>query len=186
MSDAYYVIDYHGSLDSLYEKLNGVGEMLASDSPWSHRALRALGASVLGSFADEFAVKSAGGTDRFGETWARLAPSTIAKKGHDAILIDSMDLYNSLAAGRQARDFEGAFDTILETAPGMVSVGTRVDYAIFHQLGFMGGWHHDQWIPPRRPLPPAETLTEDWWEERLDEVLPEFTEAVVGFIGTGE
>ena len=177
MADATYTIEYEGSLESLYAKLDQLPAMLASDSPFGHQALRAIGSEVLNSFADEFWTKAGGGRDRFGEQWLPLAPSTIKKKGHDAILIESMDLYNSLRPGAQ--------DNILDTAPGLIRVGTADEKSVFHQVGFMGGWKHDQWVPPRRVLPEAERLDDDWWEEMLENAMPAITQAVVSFIGTG-
>lgn len=67
-----------------------------------------------------------------GEAWPPLAASTIERKGHDTILVDTEDLKNSLTQ----RDFEGeAGGMILEVGPNFIRFGTSMSYAIYHQHG---------------------------------------------------
>lgn len=70
-------------------------------------------------------------TDPGGEKWAALKPSTIQRKGHDTILIDTEDLYQSVARKTE--------DSILEQTSGAnewsLVFGTKVEYGTYHQTG---------------------------------------------------
>ena len=70
--------------------------------------------------------------------WKELAESTVARKGHDRILVDSGDLRASL----EARSAGG--DAIRVYEPSFLIFGSAVEYARFHQLG--------QGVPQRRPV----------------------------------
>jgi len=59
--------------------------------------------------------------------WPKLAPSTIRKKGHDTILIDTTRLIKSLA-GPTA-------DSIRHVSQNTLEFGTAVPYAAYHQEG---------------------------------------------------
>jgi phage gpG-like protein len=48
--------------------------------------------------AEQHAEYFASATDPFGAPWAPLAPSTIARKGHDTILIDTKAMANSIVS----------------------------------------------------------------------------------------
>lgn len=73
-----------------------------------------------GMFAGEF--------DSNGESWAPLKPSTIKRKGHDRILIESGALRESLV-------HVGGPGNITEVMPRGMLFGADVEYAIFHQQG---------------------------------------------------
>lgn len=73
-----------------------------------------------GMFAGEF--------DSNLEPWAPLKPSTIKRKGHDRILVESGDLRKSLVS-------VGGPGNISEVAPKGMLFGTDVEYASFLQEG---------------------------------------------------
>jgi phage gpG-like protein len=60
--------------------------------------------------------------------WAPLAPSTIKRKGHDRILLETGALRESLV-------HVGGPGNVAETASRGMIFGTEVPYAIFHQTG---------------------------------------------------
>ncbi len=89
--------------------------------------------------------------DPGGNAWQPLAPSTIAAKGHDTILVDSGRLINSLTqqgpdAIRRVEGGRGNYELVF---------GTSVEYAIFHDTG-----------TARMPARPAV----GWSDETLDEI----------------
>lgn len=67
------------------------------------------------------------GRDANGQAWRPLRPSTIKRKGHGIILVETERLMNSLT--RSGGDAIRAHN-----ARGAV-FGTRVPYSIYHQLG---------------------------------------------------
>lgn len=62
-----------------------------------------------------------------GEKWPPLAPSTVRRKGHDVILLETGRLKSSLVAG-------GA-DAVREVSHRGLLFGTQVEYASIHQNG---------------------------------------------------
>lgn len=82
------------------------------------------------------------GTDPYGAAWKPLAASTIRRKGHDTILVDT----GKLALGTGAKPSGGAG---IELA--------SVDYGQYHQSGTSR--------MPRRPIfPDRAELPKDWQE----------------------
>lgn len=71
------------------------------------------------------------GQDSSGAAWTPLAASTVAKKGHDTILVDKSRMKASLVSptGDSIRD------VISEAGMAGVAFGTDVEYAHFHQTG---------------------------------------------------
>ena len=67
--------------------------------------------------------------DAGGRAWAPLAMSTILRKEHGAILVDSGRMYESLTTPN------GTADTIWETGDTWLRFGTSVPYAHWHQTG---------------------------------------------------
>lgn len=67
--------------------------------------------------------------DADGNSWAPLAESTIQRKEHAAILVDSGRMYESLTTP------DGTQDTIWQTGKTWLRFGTSVPYAHFHQTG---------------------------------------------------
>lgn len=76
-----------------------------------------------GSHASHFAAQS----NPIGTPWAPLAASTIARKGHDTILVETTRLKSSLTGKTQ--------DSIRAVSHRGLLFGTEVPYAIFHQDG---------------------------------------------------
>ena len=66
-----------------------------------------------------------------GESWPPLAQSTIDRKGHDTILVESDRLRSSLV-GSESDSIRDIFQE--ENTAGLV-FGTRIPYASFHQHG---------------------------------------------------
>jgi phage gpG-like protein len=64
---------------------------------------------------------------RSGQPWQPLAPSTVARKGHDTILVDSGALRDSFQYGGE--------DNIWEVTNEFLRWGSDVEYGIFHQQG---------------------------------------------------
>ncbi len=70
-------------------------------------------------------------SDAAGKPWDPLRPSTVAKKGHSRILVDSARMVLSVtrpAHGDQIKDISGR-------APAFLVYGTSVEWAGFHQDG---------------------------------------------------
>jgi phage gpG-like protein len=82
-------------------------------------------------------------TSPSGEAWAPLAPSTVARKGHAKILIDTQNLFQSLTDS-------GAGDAIREADQEFLLFGTRREWAWVHMSGI------DR---PDRPKLPARVHT---------------------------
>lgn len=76
-------------------------------------------------------VMYANGQDSNGDAWAPLAPSTIAKKGHDTILVDKKKMRASLVSetGDSIRDI------VSEGRIAGAVFGTDLEYAGFHVEG---------------------------------------------------
>lgn len=68
-----------------------------------------------------------------GSPWEPLSPFTIAKKGHDTILVDSTTMRKSVVL----RDAPHHIERIGKNAAGEEEIvyGTDVAYAVFHQEG---------------------------------------------------
>ena len=102
-----------------------------------------------------------------GNKWAKLAPATIARKGHDTILIDTGQLVRSLTqrgSNYSIREFfRGAEGT------GLL-FGTGVPYATFHMTG-----------TSRMPARPEVGLTPD----RIEDFETKLGDIVVEQILTG-
>jgi phage gpG-like protein len=64
---------------------------------------------------------------RSGRPWAPLAPSTVARKGHDEILVDSGALRDSFIYGDS--------NNIWEVTNEFLRFGSSVEYGGFHQSG---------------------------------------------------
>lgn len=67
-----------------------------------------------------------------GGAWAKLAPSTVAKKGHDLILVDTGALGRSLL---HSNDSDAVVEVFDEPGRAGFSRGTSVEYAGFHMSG---------------------------------------------------
>jgi phage gpG-like protein len=109
-----------------------------------------------------FAERADGGTDASGMRWQPLAASTIRRRrkgknrrGKVQILRDTGILFNSLA---QAQPFN-----VLSIVPGVVTIGTEVPYARYHQSGTAR-------MPARRLWPEPENWPDVWWEDMTHEV----------------
>lgn len=63
-----------------------------------------------------------------GEKWAELSPATVAKKGHDVILVDSTNMRKSVVL----RDAAGHIERIEDDS---IEYGTNIVYAVVHQEG---------------------------------------------------
>ncbi len=88
------------------------------------------------------------GTDPYGTPWRRLAPYTIAKKGHDTKLV----LTGDLARKTRAYPMQGSGIEIRSTEIGQI-----------HQDGTSDG------RPPRRAVLPDRAELPDEWLEAIDE-----------------
>lgn len=86
------------------------------------------------------------GKDANGSAWAPLRPSTIKKKGHGIILVETERLMNSLTRA-------GGDSIRAHNARGAV-FGTRVPYSIYHQLG-------TAILPQRAPVGVDKATVED-------------------------
>lgn len=95
------------------------------------------------------------------EQWAPLAPSTVKKKGHATILVDTGKLQRSLTdAGAE----DAIRDIIAEPPQHGLVFGTSVEYAGFHQFGTVR-------IPQREHV--------GMGEEELDELVNLVADGVV-------
>lgn len=66
-----------------------------------------------------------------GDSWPPLAPSTVRRKGHDTILVDTGRLRSSLTG----KSSDAIRDVFSEGRNQGMTFGTSVEYAIFHQEG---------------------------------------------------
>lgn len=67
-----------------------------------------------------------------GDAWGPNAPSTVKRKGHANVLIDTKRLRDSLTSRRG----DGAIREIVSEPPNSgLSFGTSVEYSIYHQAG---------------------------------------------------
>lgn len=66
--------------------------------------------------------------DPVGASWPPLAPSTVARKGHNTILLDTGRLKGSLTGGHG----DAVRDVIDEGGRAGLTFGTRVPYSIYH------------------------------------------------------
>jgi phage gpG-like protein len=108
-------------------------------------------------------------TDPDGNAWKPLAPSTIAKKGHDRILIETGALNNSLVL----RNAEGAVREVTEDS---IRFGTDIEYSQYHQQGarrrqrrtatgrFASGFIFG--LPQRKHV----GLTDEFWDNFIDDL----------------
>jgi hypothetical protein len=86
------------------------------------------------------------GQDAYGKPWAKLAPSTVARKGHDTIMVESKETYNET----RVRPLSGA---------GLQLV-----------TGRKAAWHLEPTANrPARPVPPLNG-TPSPWKERLRKI----------------
>ncbi len=99
-----------------------------------------------------------------GDAWQELAQATIDRKGHDAILIDSGKLSESLIGGTS----DAIRDVFDEGAMAGLSFGTSVEYAIFHQEG-LG-------VPQREHVGLSEPVVDVLAEEAADFQVQELVE----------
>lgn len=104
--------------------------------------------------------------DPGGASWPALAPSTIARKGHSTILIDSGRLLASLTqpgpeAVRQVHGGNGAFELVF---------GTAVPYSVFHDEATANR-------PARRHV--------GWSDETLDELTMQTLDGAIGEMSNG-
>lgn len=121
---------------------------------------------LLGKIHDAYMVKKFGGTDEFGIQWPELAESTIRRKGHATILIESGELADSL------RPESNHPDQILRLGPGWLEVGS--DRAAPNgqpliSIHAKGGPR----LPIRRVLPPDGADLPESWVAAMGAVLNE-------------
>lgn len=88
------------------------------------------------------------GRDALGRPWTPLSPETIRRKGNDTILVDSGDLRDS-------------FEYAVDDDALRLSVGTNVEYAVYHEFGVPS-----RGLPARPILLPALRWAE---QNRLDD-----------------
>lgn len=101
----------------------------ASESPGYANALPILVEQSRIAHAGYFATS----TDPAGTAWAPLAPSTIERKGHDTILVDTGKLRASLTASSAGGDaIRETFDNGNQAG---ITFGTSVEYAGYHMSG---------------------------------------------------
>lgn len=107
----------------------------------------------------EYEAKMFGGEfDANLDTWARLAKSTIKKKGHDQILVETGALRDSLVS-------VAGPGNVHEIMSRQMRFGTEVGYAMFHQYG-----------TSRMPARPPVGMS----EETLDKLVNSVADAIVG------
>ena len=100
-----------------------------------------------------------------GDAWPELAEATIARKGHDAILIDSGKLSTSLIGGGVGDAIRDTFD---EGPNAGLTFGTSVEYAAFHQEG--------DGVPKREHVGLSEQVVDVLAEETADFQVAELKE----------
>lgn len=108
----------------------------------------------------------AGAVSPGGRAWPKLAPSTIRRKGHATILVDSGRLRASLQ-GRTADSIREVVDEGLGRAG--LSFGTDVEYAKFHQEGTAR-------IPQREHVGAGEELIQQFENAIADTFIRAITE----------
>ena len=81
------------------------------------------------------------GTDAMGRPWEPLAPSTIAAKGHDQILIDTTEMRGSYEMAVDANPIRGHY---------RLEISNPTEYAAYHEFGVP-----DRGLPKRPTLVPA-------------------------------
>lgn len=104
--------------------------------------------------------------DSSGKAWKPLSLTTILKKKHSVILVDTGDLYESLTMGG------GTENTVWDTGRTWLTFGTRLDYAAHHQYGTKNE-RGEQLLPPRPPVG-VDQKTGDKIGQRLGEAVAQF------------
>jgi phage gpG-like protein len=80
---------------------------------------------------DQHQVMYDSGQDSNGSAWEPLAPSTVARKGHDTILVDT----NRMKASLVSPTGDSIRDVVSENGMAGAVFGTDVEYARFHVAG---------------------------------------------------
>ena len=140
-------------LDGLYHDL----ESLVYNTDYSE-ALSDFQHIIAEGEAESFATETASN----GEAWSLLAESTIRRKGHDQILVESFALLNSLVG-------VGNEGNISEVDSHGSIYGTSVPYAIFHDQG-----------TSRMPARPPVGVSEDRVDQLAEMVAQRTIEAIGG------
>lgn len=109
----------------------------------------------------------ASATSPDGDRWEPLAASTVQRKGHAKILIDTQALFQSLTDS-------GGQDAIRETDPEFVLFGTRREWAWVHMFGIE---------TPGRPRLPARVHT-GISQQGIDRVMDVVADACVELMFT--
>lgn len=106
-----------------------------------------------------------------GVPWKPLAPSTVQRKGHSRILIDTTKMHRSLTSGGMSSDGESVREIIEEGSNKGFSFGTSIPYAHYHQDGTGR-------IPQREFL--------GFTEERLEQIENDVLDRVIDLITGSE
>jgi hypothetical protein len=134
---------------------------------------------LLEKIHEAYEVKKTGGTDEMGITWPPLAPSTVRRKGHATIMVDTGGLEESLRPG------SGHPDQIIRFGPGWIEVGSErstpsgIPLTMLHAKGNAN-------LPVRRILPEPGVELPPSWVEAMGQVLldelgdPAFWRAYLG------
>lgn len=109
--------------DALRDLVHGMCEQLAE--PTFERERWQETVEVLERMHESYFASSSGPD---GQPWAPLAASTVAKKGHAKILIETRRLQESLASS-------GHVDAVREASEDFMLFGTRREWAWIHQRG---------------------------------------------------
>ena len=96
-----------------------------------------------------------------GEAWAPLAPSTVKRKGHARILMETGRLGVSLS---EATHPDAVVEIVDEPGQGGFSRGTAVEYAGFHQTGTAR-------MPARPPVGVSEEYCDGFAERAADHLV---------------
>ena len=102
------------------------------------------------------------GSDALGNSWESLSPTTIERKGHGAILVDSGDLRDNV---KQKSEYRTKDKTFILTS--------SLPYAGAHEFGLP-----EQGIPARPFLGPAAQYAVGQIEDQVGEKIDDYLEAV--------
>lgn len=144
-----YVVEDQAELDKVFNDLA---------AEFNRMPLRDLLEGEVAEVEEETRERFAQQVASTGAAWAPLAPSTIAKKGHSRILVETGRLGVSLT---QPGHPDAITEIVDEPGQGGFSRGTGVEYAGFHQAG-------TKRMPARPPVGVTESYCDACAERTAD------------------
>ncbi len=130
--------DLEGALEGILDDLQESFHDVDCTEALTGKVFPAIERAEAGYFASE--------TDSSGNPWAPLAPSTVARKGHDIILVETGAMRASLV-GQTG-------DSIRDAGADFATFGTSDEKAAFHQEGTRN-------MPARPPVGASDELLDE-------------------------